>query len=480
MSARHAWLSHRRFAYAGIAGCIFALLTSPVLAQGSLSLPACTNTTQSFSLDLSTTSNQAAVTDPNWTVSAVTPPALSVPKPYAPATANNPAYHLTQAAVTNMQSPNPAPWAILPNWIQPSANPLPNDSATAGYYTYQISFFIPCAKADLSLTGTYYADNWVSTFLANGISVNATCTNRTCLSIGTNFSVPANDLQQGLNTLTIIVQNATASAGTKNWTGLAVDATLSETCNSMCAGVLKICKIAGPGVTPGTASSFAYSSANGAGTLTVPAGPAPGGYCALGPSLSMGTNVTVTEDIPTGSPNYVGGISINGYTGLQPYPGSTVSGDSVTFPTGSGVNEVTYTDEAPTGYLEICKLQVPQPNGTNIPALGNSIFTVSPENSAPIVVPAGACSPAIQVPATIVTITEAQTPGASMTSCTTIPASQQRACAPGARISKVLVAPGGTSTQTIANITNMATPINPNGGGGGNGNGNNNNNNNKN
>lgn len=252
-----------------------------------------------------------------------------------------------------------------------------------------------------------------------------------------------------------------------------MNATLSGTCGAVCVqqdfGVLKICKIAGPGITTGAPFSFTTGWNKVSSTVTVPAG-----GCALGPSFPAGSTVTVTENIPQGSSTTVAGISING---LKSFPGSTISGNSITFPMSSGVAEVTYTNQAPTGYLEICKQQEPPPNGTNLnPALGNSTFTVSPGNSGPIVVAAGACSPAVEVPAVTVTIQETPTPSATMTSCVTIPASQLASCILAPGIAKVKIGAGGISTQTIAIITNKANPINPNGGGGGgNGNGNNSN-----
>jgi len=69
---------------------------------------------------------------------------------------------------------------------------------------------------------------------------------------------------------------------------------------------------------------------------------------------------------------------------------------------GSGVTEVTFTNQRKndgrTGYLEICKAG---------DVKGNFTFTVSPGGLGPFTVPAGACSPAIQVFAGNVTINEA-------------------------------------------------------------------------
>src|SRR5206468_9045570 len=61
-------------------------------------------------------------------------------------------------------------------------------------------------------------------------------------------------------------------------------------------GQLKLCKVAGVGVPVGTPITFTAGSA----TIAVPAGPAPGGSCKLGPSFPVGTTVAVTETIPAG------------------------------------------------------------------------------------------------------------------------------------------------------------------------------------
>jgi hypothetical protein len=61
-------------------------------------------------------------------------------------------------------------------------------------------------------------------------------------------------------------------------------------------GRLKLCKVAGNGITVST--PFQFSA--GGSPFTVPAGPAPGGYCVLGPTFPVGSTVTVAENVPTG------------------------------------------------------------------------------------------------------------------------------------------------------------------------------------
>jgi hypothetical protein len=226
------------------------------------------------------------------------------------------------------------------------------------------------------------------------------------------------------------------------------------------AGILKVCKVAGPGVTVGTPIGFTYSSAAGSGTITVPAGPAPG-YCVLGPTLPLGTNVTVTENVPSGY--YVSNITVAPATQLVPSPPNP-NPPSVTVQIGPGVTEVTYTDAA-SGYLEICK-QTPK----ELSVSGSATFTISPimpGSPGSYTVPVGACSPAIEVPAGQVIITETSPPSGTATmSCTTIPPSAQLTtppCNASTWTDTVTVAAGDISTQTIAIITDGRSR-NPNGG----------------
>lgn len=205
--------------------------------------------------------------------------------------------------------------------------------------------------------------------------------------------------------------------------------------------ILKICKVAGLGVTVGTPFNFTAPP----NSTSVPAGPPPGGYCkVVGSNYTSGSSVTVQETIPSG--HAVTNITCN------PAASSTnLSAGTATVTMGPGVTECTYTDEKRTGYLEICKTGH---------VTGNFSFTlnpaaVNPAGPGPFVVPAGACSPAIEVPAGQITITEAPHAGTAMTNaCSTIPASQQVSCNPGPRTSVVNVAAGDISSQTIAFITN--------------------------
>ncbi|HYU32503.1 MAG TPA: hypothetical protein VEW48_10090 [Thermoanaerobaculia bacterium] len=201
-------------------------------------------------------------------------------------------------------------------------------------------------------------------------------------------------------------------------------------------GILKVCKVAGPGVPIGTLFTFTVDSKP---PFTVPAGPGPDGYCVVGPSFPVGSVVTVTETLTNG--NQVTGINVN-----PPNQLVGIFGNTVHVKIGSGVTEVTFTNER-TGYLQICK--------QTDPAGGTGSYQFYVGGLGPYTVPAGACSPAIKLPAGPVVITEVQGPGVQMLSCSTLPIpSLQLNCNPGAGTSTVDVRPGNVSNQTIAIITN--------------------------
>jgi hypothetical protein len=199
---------------------------------------------------------------------------------------------------------------------------------------------------------------------------------------------------------------------------------------------VKICKVAGPGIPVGTTFKFSAGPFSG----LVPAGPAPGGYCVLGPSVPVGTSLNVQEGVPQG-------VSVSSIT-VEPANrllGSDLGMGIAKVTAGSGVTEVTFTNQRKTdgrtGYLEICKAG---------DVKGNFVFTVSP-GLGPFTVPAGACSPAIQVTAGNVVISEA--PNAfGITGSATFPASRQGPW--NTHTSTVTVVPGDISTQTVVTITN--------------------------
>jgi len=201
-------------------------------------------------------------------------------------------------------------------------------------------------------------------------------------------------------------------------------------------GVLKVCKVAGPGIAIGTSFGFVANNM----PLTVPAGRAPGGTCVVGPSFPVGTTVSVAETVRHG--DTVSAITVvpSGRSSGSP----NLADGTVDVQIGSGVTEVTFTDKR-TGYLEICK------TGS---VTGDFSFIVNPGSLGPLVVAAGACTPTIEVEAGTVLITEWPSDTTVTVGCSTFPENYQVACDRGARTSTVTVVAGDASTQTIAFIAN--------------------------
>jgi hypothetical protein len=387
---------------------------------------------QPFKVDLSTmsgiTSPAVDAPDPHW---LVTGPGINIPIP---------PYYTTLSAWT----------APPPSWVEPikaASNGTASGNAASGDYTYTIWFRLNCppeSYSNLQITGTFAADNSATVYL-NAFPVKS-CTTNQCFGAATAFTALA-PFQVGINSLSVVVHNESI------YTGMTVSAELSGSClDKVCvkeSGLLKVCKVAGLGVPIGTPFSF---TANGSSPFTVPAGLAPGGNCVVGPRFVPGTQVTVKE---VGPPGY----SVSSITVLPP-PAVTTNlgvGGNVTVTMGNSIKETTFTNKAhafvdKTGFLEICKVGLDK---------GNFTFTVNPGALGPIVVPAGSCSGAIEVPASAVDIVETPTNGLVMLGCATIPFGNQVACHPSTLTSTVHVYPGNPST--IAYISNGRTPVPDNG-----------------
>lgn len=211
-------------------------------------------------------------------------------------------------------------------------------------------------------------------------------------------------------------------------------------------GTLKICKVAGFNIPVGTDFTFTYTAAGGAsGTVTVPAGPAPGGYCVVVGTFDVGA-YTVTETVPTGDT----------VTSISPVPGGGSTNIAQAKYSGdlrlNQVSEITYTDaDVPqgdsTGYLEICK-QLQSSSGSPPSTFD---FTVDGQT---VAVPPGACSPAIEVVAGSVTVTEASYQDYVLASCSTIPASALQSCNTSGLTATVTVPAGTIPQETILTVTN--------------------------
>ncbi len=104
-------------------------------------------------------------------------------------------------------------------------------------------------------------------------------------------------------------------------------------------GELKICKVAGTSDLIGQSFSFTATASGTSTTYSVPAGPAPGGYCVVATSYPVGTPVLVKENAPTYSSYEVSGIAV-----APADRGGTQTSASVIAIIDSGTTEVTFTN----------------------------------------------------------------------------------------------------------------------------------------
>jgi hypothetical protein len=145
--------------------------------------------------------------------------------------------------------------------------------------------------------------------------------------------------------------------------------------------VLKLCKVAGDPSVLGQDYTF---TANGT-SVTIPAGPPPGGTCVLVPGIyRAGTTVDIAENVVPGT--QVSSITVT--PADREVPGAndpTDRTDSVVL--GSGETIVTYTNvPAPPGLLKICKIAGP---GVTSGSLWTFTIAGLPGS---VTVPAGSCA----------------------------------------------------------------------------------------
>jgi hypothetical protein len=212
--------------------------------------------------------------------------------------------------------------------------------------------------------------------------------------------------------------------------------------------ILKVCKVAGEGVEIG--DRFVFSALTGGervASVSVPAGPAPGGSCNVLGTFPEGSLVTVDEEAAAGTS--VESIAASDPARMEGAPNLTAGSADIRL--GSGVTEVTFVNVRRTGFLEICKTEA---------VAGSFSFTVQGVSD-PVVVPAGACSPPIEVQAGRVRVTEALPAGVSMTGCSALPANRQVNCDTATATAEVEVVRGDVSTQSILTVTNAANPPPP-------------------
>jgi uncharacterized repeat protein (TIGR01451 family) len=211
--------------------------------------------------------------------------------------------------------------------------------------------------------------------------------------------------------------------------------------------LLKVCKVAGEGVEVGTPFDF---TASGEGTgarrrVTVPAGPGPGGYCQIVGQYPVGTPVVLAEAVPPG--NEVSAIAVEGAAAaLEPVV--DLPRGNVALTLGPGVSEATFTNVG-HGFVEICKIG---------DVRGMFAFTIDGRRYE---VPAGACTPAIELRAGMHQLAELESPGTVMLGCRIWPEDRESSCRPRERGMTFEVRSGGIADQTIVFIENGRTPSRP-------------------
>ncbi len=138
-----------------------------------------------------------------------------------------------------------------------------------------------------------------------------------------------------------LISKSTSSrtATVKVVTGGVSTQTIVTFVNKPVQGTVKVCQVAGPGVAQGT--SFQFSNSANSSVVSVPAGPAPGGYCVVLPgTYTGGTELKITQ-----APGSTIVTSIKGEPADR-LIGSSLSSKWAKVKVGSGVTEVTFTNKA--------------------------------------------------------------------------------------------------------------------------------------
>ncbi len=203
----------------------------------------------------------------------------------------------------------------------------------------------------------------------------------------------------------------TAELTSPNLDTISTLADLGLTAGAQCGisgATVKVCKVAGEGVEEGELFDFGIGwDSQGQGGVTVPAGPAPDGYCQV-----IATNVPTDREIAIGEIRKAGFV----VTDIVAAGAGNLSiinpiDRAITFSSVSeGVTEVTFTNEYRTGFLEICK--VINEDGQS----GSSTFEIE-ETGQSYTIPANSCTAAIEVPAGNLTINETVPAGWLMAGC---------------------------------------------------------------
>ena len=217
---------------------------------------------------------------------------------------------------------------------------------------------------------------------------------------------------------------------------------------------IEVCKIAGTPSLVGDPFDFTYSGGVPTTTpFTVDAGTASTPTCSTPVSYPAGSSVTTTEvSIPAG-------VQVSSITSSSPSSGScstNVAASKATCDLGStGLTTVTYTDVAPGGWLEVCKV-------AGDASVDGHSFNFSVNGGAPFPVKAGNCSSPIEVPTGTATVDEMQSnPDFYLQSVSTVtstdPTGARLLSGPTQDPATVSVPGGGVADETVVTFTNATT-----------------------
>jgi hypothetical protein len=191
-------------------------------------------------------------------------------------------------------------------------------------------------------------------------------------------------------------------AGGVSSAGLAVAAGATPDGPPPAAGGIEICKtFTQAPITVNQSANFTFTISGISGTTTVAAG-----TCSPVIPASAGTHtITETNIAPTFT---VSAIAPD--PGFPALTSSNLASATAVVTVNGGVNEVRYTNSLVTGYIEVCKNATPGSGLSGTYSFGIAGPTVTNLNFATTTsAPVGGCSPAIQVPAGLNTITESGT-----------------------------------------------------------------------
>jgi hypothetical protein len=207
--------------------------------------------------------------------------------------------------------------------------------------------------------------------------------------------------------------------------------------------ILKVCKVA-QDIPVGDMFTYYTEPQGGKKSVMVPAGPAPLGYCQVMGDYPTGSQVTLREFIPQG----YSVVSIRTAPAAAEVSQNVADG-SVRLKLGRGVTEVTIVNTG-TGWIEICKDGGRR--GTMYSFSFNAIINkvVTPVTRSVL---AGACTPADEVPAGPLVVTEANGQG-QMTGGKTWPANRLINAETAQGRLTVHIPPGDLAGQTIITFEN--------------------------